>query len=196
MGKLTRRQILQGAAASISAFKTTAAHETNVSAEASRILARIKAPSFPNRDFEITKFGAVPGGEELCTGAIKSAIAACSQAGGGRVVVPAGVFLTGAIHLESNVNLYVSKDATVKFSHNQKDYLPVVFTRFESTECMNFSPFIYAFEKNNVAVSGPGTLDGQADADHWWNLRKKQAATAGAGGPEDDRKRLVEMGNK
>ena len=56
----------------------------------------------------------------------------------------------------------------MKFSQNPSDYLPVVFTRFEGTECYNYSPFIYAFEKENIAVTGQGTLDGQGDNEHWW----------------------------
>ena len=72
------------------------------------------------------------------------------------------------IHLKSNVNLHLEEGATLLFSHDPNDYLPLVFTRFEGTECMNYSPLIYAFEQTNIAVTGSGTLDGQADADHWW----------------------------
>ena len=117
----------------------------------------VTAVRFPARDFEITKFGAVGGGARPCSDAIRKAIAACHDAGGGRVVVPAGKFLTGPIHLESNVNLHLAESATLLFSQNPRDYLPPVFTRFEGTECMNYSPFIYAFRKNNIAVTGPGT---------------------------------------
>jgi polygalacturonase len=128
------------------------------------ILRRIKAPVFPNRDFDITKYGAEQGGTMDCTDAIRQAIAACAKAGGGRVVVPGGIFLTRALHLESNVNLHISEGATLRFSNNTGHYLPVVYTRWEGTECMNYSPLIYAFEKNNIAVTGAGTLDGGADA--------------------------------
>ena len=88
-----------------------------------------------------------------------------------RVVVPAGRFLTGAIRLESGVNLHLTRNATLAFSRDAKDYLPVVFTRWEGVELMNYSPFIYAFDAENIAVTGPGTLDGQAGADAWWNWR-------------------------
>src|SRR6059036_1343990 len=71
------------------------------------------------------------------------AIDAAAQAGGGRVRVPEGVFLTGALHLKSNVNLHVVKGATVKFIPDPKLY-PIVLTRFEGLECMNYSPFVYA----------------------------------------------------
>src|SRR5438874_577298 len=143
------------------------------------ILARIKAPKFPARDFNITKFGAVAGGKSDSTEAISKAIAACNAAGGGRVVVPAGVFLTGAIHLKSNVNLYVSEGETLKFSTDPEKYLPIVYTRFEGTECMNYSPLIYAFEQENIAVTGSGTLDGSASDQNWWAwTRRKEGGEA------------------
>ena len=132
-----------------------------------QILSRIKPPVFRNRDFDITKFGARSGIVNDSSATISSAIDACSKSGGGRVIVPAGEFLTGAVHLRSNVNLHLVKDATLKFSTDPKKY-PVVFTRWEGMECMNLSPFIYAFEQSNIAVTGEGTLDGQANNENWW----------------------------
>jgi len=107
-------------------------------ATADRDLARIKAPTFPAKDFPITAYGAVAGTSDS-TAAIAKAIAACHAAGGGRVVVPAGEFSTGAIHLKSNVNLHVSAGATLRFNPDPALY-PVVFTRWEGVECMNYSP--------------------------------------------------------
>lgn len=132
------------------------------------ILTRIKAPTFPNRDYPITKYGAVADGKTDATAAIALAIAECNRAGGGRVVIPEGKFLTGAIHLRSNVNLHVSENATLVFSTDPSKYLPVVLTRFEGVEVMNYSPLIYALDCQNVAITGSGTLDGQADTAHWW----------------------------
>jgi len=132
------------------------------------ILKQIVPPVFPNRDFVITEYGAVDGGKTLCTDAFRKAIEDCRKSGGGRVVVPKGIFLTGAIHLESNVNLYVTDGAIVRFSTNPNDYLPVVYTRWEGVELMNYSPLIYAYGQKNIAVTGKGILDGQADNEHWW----------------------------
>jgi polygalacturonase len=158
----------------------------------------VRPPSFPDRDFDITKFGAKGDGRTKCTDAIRRAIQACSAAGGGRVLVPAGQFLTGAIHLESNVNLHVTEGATLLFSRDPEDYLPAVFTRFEGVECLNYSPFIYAFEKQNIAVTGPGLLDGQADEQHWWPWAGKAQAGWRSGQPSaaQDRKALFDMGER
>jgi polygalacturonase len=132
------------------------------------ILSQIKAPEFPDRTFNILDFGAVGDGETKSTEAINAAINACTEAGGGMVVVPEGVYLTGAIHLKSNVNLHLAENSVLKFSQDDNDYLPMVFTRWEGTELWNYSPFVYAFEQENVAITGQGTLDGNSDKDNWW----------------------------
>jgi polygalacturonase len=87
--------------------------------------------------------------------------------------------------LKSRVNLHLSDGAVIKFSPDPKAYLPAVFTRFEGTELMNYSPFIYAFEEQDIAITGTGVLDGQADATHWWDWTRSQAAS---------RRRLIEFG--
>jgi polygalacturonase len=115
-------------------------------AQVPAILGRIKAPAFPKRDFKITDFGALADNQTDNTAAIRQAIAACNKAGGGRVVVPPGTWLTAAIHLKSNVNLHVSEGATLKFIPDPAKYLPLVLTRWEGVELMNYSPLIYAFE--------------------------------------------------
>ena len=156
-----------------------------------QILSRIKAPTFPARDLDITKFGAQGDGKFDCTDAFRTAIAACNHAGGGRVLVPAGRFSTGAIHLRSNVNLHVTKNATVIFDPDPKKYLPVVFTRWEGMELMNYSAFIYAFEQKNVAITGEGVLDGQADCEHWWPWAGRQACGWKTGDPSARKARTL-----
>ncbi|HEV7241748.1 MAG TPA: glycoside hydrolase family 28 protein [Thermoanaerobaculia bacterium] len=120
------------------------------------LLARITSPRIPRRDFLITKYKT-----------IHKAIDAAHKAGGGRVVVPEGDYETGAIHLKSRVELHVAAGATLRFSRDTSKY-PLVLSRWEGVELMNYSPLIYAFECEDVAVTGEGTLDGQADDEHWW----------------------------
>lgn len=134
--------------------------------QADDIIQSIQPTRFAKQDFLITNFGAVIGKD--CTQAIASAIAACVQAGGGRVVVPEGRWLTGAIHLKSNVNLHLQKNAVLAFSTDPNAYLPAVFTRWEGVELMGYSPLIYAFEQDNIAITGEGILEGGGSNTTWW----------------------------
>ncbi|WP_413062883.1 glycoside hydrolase family 28 protein [Siminovitchia sp. 179-K 8D1 HS] len=162
--------IFQYAAAPI----TSNAQEVSVwDSELPKILENIKKPVFPDRDFYIDDFGAVNDGLTKSTEAINQAISKAHEAGGGRVVVPKGTYLTGAIYLKSNVNLYLEEGAVLKFSQDPKDYLPLVKTRWEGVELYNYSPLIYSFGEENIAISGKGTLDGQADNEHWWPWKGK-----------------------
>lgn len=149
------------------------------------ILKHIIAPEFPDKFFNVTDFEARGDGDNLSTVAINSAIAKCSEEGGGIVLIPEGTFLTGAIHLKSNVNLHLSEGATLKFSRNHEDYLPIVFTRWEGTELYNYSPFIYAYEQENIGVTGEGKLDGQSTSAHWWQWKGEWARRTWEIGPEN-----------
>ena len=139
------------------------------------ILSRIVPPTFPDRDFDVTDYGAIGDGITDCNPAFKKAVAACTKAGGGRVLVPKGTFLTnGPIHLDNNVNFHVTKDARIIFGTNFDDYLPHVRVRWEGTECYSYSPLVYAYQKTNIALTGKGSLDGQAE-NSWamWPLKLK-----------------------
>jgi unsaturated rhamnogalacturonyl hydrolase len=179
---------------SSTAFSQTA---PKVASESSQILEalilNIHPPKFPAREFPITDFGAVADGKADCTEAIRKAIEACHKAGGGRVVIPRGEFLSGAIHLKSNMELHLDSQATLKFSTDPKAYLPVVFTRFEGMECYNYSPLIYAFEQVNVAVTGEGTLDGQASEENWWQWKGGKTGREGGPNQKSARDRLGKM---
>ena len=135
--------------------------------EMEKVRKQIKAPKFKNKEYNIVEFGAKGDGTTKNTEALKKAIEACHKRGGGRVVVPAGKFLTGPIYLKSNVNLHLQEGATIVFSRDTKDY-PLVLTRWEGMDCMNYSPQIYAYKEKNIAITGKGTLDGNASKDYWW----------------------------
>lgn len=138
------------------------------------ILERIRPPSFPPLECNIASYGAVAGGSVDASPAIRQAVADCAARGGGRVLVPAGVFATGAIHLQSNIELHLAEGATLRFSPDPAQYLPVVLTRWEGIECMNYSPLIYARDAQNVAITGTGTLDGSAGEDNWWRWARHE----------------------
>jgi polygalacturonase len=162
---------------------------------ANDIRAQVRRPHFPPRSFDIRRYGAVGDGTTMNTGAFRAAIEACHAAGGGQVLVPKGEFLTGPIHLLSNVNLHVTGGARILFSQDPADYLPAVLTRFEGVELYNYSPLIYALDQHNIAVTGSGVLDGQADEDHWWPWKGQAAHGWEPGEPHQAaaRARLFQM---
>ena len=128
--------------------------------------------------------------------AIQQAIDDAAEAGGGTVVIPEGIFYTGALELKSNVELHLAYGAQLCFMRNKTNhYYPVRFSRWEGVECMNFSPFIYANGAENIAVTGTGTLDGCADEFNWmpWKF-----GYFGETDQEEQRQRLFRMsaGNK
>jgi polygalacturonase len=162
------------------------------------ILKSMKCPSFPKKTFNIIDYGAKANGIFDNTQIINKVIQDCSKNGGGVVLVPKGIFLSSAIHLESNVNLHLEEGAEIIFSTNPKDYLPLVHTTFEGTECMNYSPLIYAYKKTNVAITGKGTINGQANNSNWWSWCGKDVYGWKAGIPNQkkDVENLMNMGEK
>ncbi len=138
-------------------------------------LASFTLPAIPARRFDIRSYGAREGTSS--TEAIRNAIEAAASAGGGTVLIPDGVWHTGAIHLENNIDLHLSAGAELRFSQDPKEYLPVVFSRHEDIECYKSSAFIDAQGKSNIAITGTGVLDGQGTP--WWVL-KEQGAPAEA----------------
>ncbi len=129
----------------------------------------------PRRDFVVTDYGAAAG--KKCTAAFAAAFEAAERAGGGRVVVPDGEWLTGAVHLRSNCALHLAKDAKLVFTDDPADY-PEVFTSWEGTECYNHSPLIYAFGCTNVAITGQGLIEPQMKrwSEEWSGYDEKQMA--------------------
>ena len=162
------------------------------------ILARIKPPSFAPRSFSVTRYGAKADGVTDSSAAFRRAIAACAAAGGGRVVVEGGTFLSGPIHLRSRVNLEVKESATLKFLTDPKAYELYVLTRFEGVEMMGLSPLIYASGAHDIAITGGGTLDGQAGNTVWWhwNGSTRYGWTQGMGNQRAARARLFEMAER
>ncbi|WP_326794190.1 glycoside hydrolase family 28 protein [Streptomyces sp. NBC_01808] len=165
MSRHARREVLRlGALAAVAAALSASA----ASAAAGPGPARPRVPRFPDAWFPVTDYGAAGDGATDCTAAVRAAVRACHDAGGGHVLVPPGRWATGAIHLLSGVDLHVAAGATVLFSTDPAAYLPVVLTRWQGIEVYNYSPLIYAHRAHDIAVTGRGVLDAQGDNSHWW----------------------------
>lgn len=150
----------------------------NVSADwnyADSIVKTIIEPSFPNRTYKITDYKAKATPNFNNGKIINNLINQCSKKGGGTIIIPAGEFFTGPITLKSNVNLHLEEGATLKFSNNPDDYVPFVETRWEGMDVINYRPLIYANGVKNIAITGKGVLDGNADSKSWWWMKGRKA---------------------
>ena len=139
-----------------------------------QIIDSITEPTFPDSTFNVNDFGAVPDGITNNSAAFKKTIAQCAESGGGIVLVPPGRYFTGPIYLKSNVNFHLEEGAEILFSTDPSDY-PIVRTSFEGIELMNYSPLIYAYQQKNIAVTGKGILNGQANESNWWTWKGSDA---------------------
>ncbi|HEX4056037.1 MAG TPA: glycoside hydrolase family 28 protein [Tepidisphaeraceae bacterium] len=150
----------------------------------------IARPRIPSRVFNIVDYGAVGDGKTVNTGAFRKAIEACSSAGGGSVVVPAGTWFTGPIHLMSDMDLHLDAGATVLFSRNFDDY-PLIVTNFEGQQTVESTSPLSGDHLHDVSITGAGIIDGQGEA--WRPLKRSKstaqqwAAQVRAGGAVDER---------
>jgi polygalacturonase len=133
----------------------------------------VKLPEIPAGIFNIKDYGAVGNGELLNTTAFAKAIAACQKAGGGTVVVPPGLWLTGPIQLQSNMALDVQRGAIIQFTADHSQY-PMIKASTKSTSYVPASP-IYGYDLKNIAIKGEGIIDGAGDS---WRPVKKSKVTA------------------
>ncbi|MCG7381213.1 glycoside hydrolase family 28 protein [Paenibacillus sp. ACRRY] len=134
----------------------------------------ILPPTFPDKVFHVAHF--TTDDEHTDLGVIQRTIEACSREGGGTVIISAGEWASGPLHLQSHIQLCFEKGSIVRFSNRFSDYLPVVFTRWEGMECYNYSPLIYAKDCENIAIVGEGTLIGNGEA--WWHWKQLQQEAA------------------
>ena len=134
-----------------------------------QIESRIKAPEFKNKTYKaaVKQNNSAKQNQQI----INKTIAKCSKAGGGKVVIPAGKYQTGAITLMSNVNLCIEKDAELVFAFDRSLY-PLVYTRWEGLDLWNYQPCIYAIDCKNIALSGEGTINGNGNNEgNWWYMK-------------------------
>ena len=139
------------------------------------ILKNIIEPKISDHRFLLTNFGAVGDSATDAKPAFEKALLACKEKNGGKIVVPAGVYIVnGPIHLVSNTSLEIQKGAKLVFGTNAADYLPVVPTSWEGTFINSYSPLIYAYRAENVAITGEGIIDGNGKEgfSKWYDKQK------------------------
>jgi polygalacturonase len=133
-------------------------------------IGKIKAPVFRDKTFNVIDFGAIPDGHTLNTNSINNAITKCSEDGGGKVIIPSGLWVTGPILLKSNVNLHLVSGALVLFSRDHNNY-PIIKLPLKG---FSVSSPILGFNLENVAITGDGILDGSGET---WRPVKKAKTT-------------------
>lgn len=119
----------------------------------------VELPKIPDKEYNIKNFGAKNGGTKSNTKEINAAISAANAEGGGRVVIPAGIWLTGPIELKSNINLHLENGAVLLFDKNEEEY-SLYISDFEGMECIRAKSPITAENASNIAITGTGTIDG------------------------------------
>jgi len=124
--------------------------------------------SIAQQYYDVTRYGASNDSSKKATVAISNAIAAASRAGGGTVYFPPGKYLTGAIHLKSNIIVFIDAGAELHFSDNFDDYLPMVESRYEGVDVKSFSPLFYAYRADNITITGRGIINGHGKK--WWDF--------------------------
>src|SRR6478609_7346200 len=137
-------------------------------------MSKVVEPTFVNNKVSIKDFGAVPDGITLNTMSIANAIDAVAKKGGGTVIIPRGIWLTGPIVLKSNINLHTDAGALIIFSKNFDDY-PLVETSFEGLNTVRCLSPISGRDLENVAITGKGVFDGSGDT---WRWVKKSKMTS------------------
>ena len=151
-------------------YQTTTQREINrITRSASFKMPKVQLPSFPDRTFNVLDYGADPTGVVLATPAIQQAIDACTNAGGGTVILPEGIYTTGPLTLKSNVRLFTERNCFVVFSHDL-DLYEIQDIWFEGVPTKRCTSPLNALNAENIAITGHGTFNGNGD---WWRPVKK-----------------------
>ena len=137
-------------------------------------MSRISLPSIPARSVSLTDFGGIGDGSTLNTEAFARAIDALAEQGGGRLVVPAGIWLTGPIGMKSHIDLHVERGALIVFSTDQ-DLYPIIDTNFEGLDVRRCLSPIHAEDAHDIAITGGGIIDGSGDA--WREVKKRKVSS-------------------
>ena len=157
---------------------------TRITANLPFTMKPVELPRIPDRSVSVSDFGAIGDGNHLNTSEFAAAIEACGKAGGGRVVVPQGIWLTGPIQLKSTINLHLERGAIIQFSRNINEY-PLIRTTWEGSAAVRRMSPICGVGLENISITGNGVIDGAGDA---WRMVKKSKLI------ENEWKKLVASG--
>ena len=133
----------------------------------------VATPSIPSRNVCITDFGGVGDGVTLNTEAFAKAIKELSDKGGGRLMVPAGIWFTGPVTLESRTELHLEENAVLVFSTDQ-DLYPIIDTNFEGLDVRRCLSPINALGAHDIAITGKGIIDGNGEA--WREVKRRKVS--------------------
>ena len=134
---------------------------------------RVEMPSIPDREVVLTDFGGVGDGVAMNTEAFAEAVGALANRGGGRLVVPAGIWRTGPIELKSHIELYVDKNAVIVFDPDQSLY-PIIDTNFEGLDVRRCVSPINATKAQDIAITGGGIIDGSGE--DWREVKRRKVS--------------------
>ncbi len=134
---------------------------------------KVQAPRIPSRSVNLPDFGGVPDGVTLNTQAFADAIDALVQKGGGRLVVPAGIWRTGPIGLQSHIELNIDKNAIIVFDPDQ-DLYPIIDTNFEGLDVRRCLSPIHAEGATDIAITGGGVIDGSGE--FWREVKRRKVS--------------------
>lgn len=162
---------MTAAAAALAVACGTPAAQEDVYAGVPFEMPVVQRPSIPAHTALLTDFGAVGDGVTLNTKAFAEGIGSLVQKGGGTLVVPAGIWFTGPIGLQSHIELRLDKDAVIVFSTDQ-DLYPVIDTNFEGLDVRRCLSPIHAEGATDIAITGEGVIDGNGDA--WREVKRRK----------------------
>ncbi len=201
---MTASSLIRMLAAAFLASACCSTSETNVYEGVPFEMPRVQLPSIPSRSVCLTDFGAVGDGVTLNTEAFAKAIDHLAGLGGGRLEVPAGIWLTGPIGLQSHIELHLDQDAVIVFSTDQSLY-PIIDTNFEGLDVRRCLSPLHAEGATDIAITGKGVIDGNGDpwrevkrrkvGDDTWKTILKRGVTAVGMGSKLFPKEVVKAGD-
>ena len=159
----------------IQALMMLAGNYANYYAQLPVQMKQVSAPQIPERRVSLTEFGAIGDGATLCTEAFSQAISQLSSQGGGHLDVPAGVWLTGPIQMESNIDLHLDQNAIIYFSPDKRMYLPDEANK-KKWGGERVLPCIFAGKKHDIAITGSGIIDGNGQ--QWRPVKRNKVSDA------------------